>query len=56
MNLALQAGEMQTRYLNLIFHIERGSYASLPALTVVALVVGFVLPMAAILLLGRRVR
>jgi hypothetical protein len=56
LNLALQAGEMLTRYLNLIFHIERGSYANLPALTVVAIVVGFVLPMAAILILGRRVR
>jgi hypothetical protein len=56
LNLALQAGQMFTRYLNLIFHIERGSYANLPALTVVAILVGFVLPMAAILILGRRVR
>ncbi len=56
LNLALQAGEMQTRYLNLIFHIERGSYANLPTLTVVAMTIGFVLPMAAILMLGRRVR
>jgi BT1 family len=56
LNLALQAGEMQTRYLNLIFHIERGSYGNLPALTVVAMTIGFLLPVAVILLLGRRVR
>ena len=56
LNLALQAGEMQTKYLNLIFHIERGAYGNLPALTVVAMTVGFVLPIAAILIFGRRVR
>jgi hypothetical protein len=56
MNLALQAGSLQTKYLNLIFHIERGSYENLPALTVVAMTIGFVLPVAAIAILGRRVR
>jgi BT1 family protein len=56
MNLALQAGVLQTKYLNLLFHVDRGSYGSLPALTVVAMTIGFVLPVAAILLLGRRVR
>jgi hypothetical protein len=56
MNLALQAGTLQTKYLNMIFHIERGSYASLPALTVTALAIGFLMPVAAIALFGRRVR
>jgi hypothetical protein len=56
MNLALQAGSLQTKYLNLIFHIERGAYENLPALTVVAMAIGFALPVAAIVLLGRRVR
>src|SRR5262245_59965724 len=56
MNLALQAGTLQTKYLNMIFHIERGSYANLPALTVTALAVGFILPVAAIALFGRHVR
>jgi hypothetical protein len=56
LNLALQASEMLTKYLNLIFHIERGSYANLPTLTVVAMVIGFVLPVTVILILGRRVR
>ncbi|MBO0763232.1 MAG: hypothetical protein J2P50_01370 [Hyphomicrobiaceae bacterium] len=56
MNLALQAGTLQTKYLNLIFQVDRGSYANLPALTVVALAIGFMLPVAAIALCGRRVR
>jgi hypothetical protein len=56
MNLALQAGALQTKYLNLIFHVERGSYGNLPALTVVAMTVGFALPVAAIAIFGRRVR
>jgi hypothetical protein len=56
MNLALQAGTLQTKYLNLIFHIERGSYENLPALTVTSLVIGLVLPLSAILIFGRRMR
>jgi hypothetical protein len=56
MNLALQAGTLQTKYLNLIFHIERGSYGNLPALTVTAMAIGLVLPLAAIAIFGRRVR
>jgi hypothetical protein len=56
MNLALQAGTLQTKYLNLIFHIERGSYGNLPALTVTAFTIALLLPLAAIAILGRRVR
>jgi MFS family permease len=56
MNLALQAGALQTKYLNLIFQVDRGSYANLPALTVVAMAIGFLLPVLAIALFGRRVR
>ena len=56
MNLALQAGTLQTKYLNLIFHIERGFYGHLPALTVTAMIIGLVLPLAAIAIFGRRVR
>jgi hypothetical protein len=56
MNLALQAGALQTKYLNLIFQVDRGSYGNLPALTVVAMTIGFLLPVAAIALFGRRVR
>ena len=32
MNLALTAGALGTKYLNLIFHVDRGSYGNLPAL------------------------
>jgi MFS family permease len=56
MNLALQAGALLTKYLNLIFQVDRGSYTNLPALTVVAITIGFVLPVAAIAIFGRRVR
>jgi BT1 family len=56
MNLALTAGALGTRYLNLIFPVGRGDYANLPALLIAATVVSFVLPLAAILVFGRRVR
>jgi MFS family permease len=56
MNLALQAGQMLTKYLNMVFHIERGAYASLPALTVTVLAISFLLPVAAIAIFGRRIR
>jgi hypothetical protein len=56
MNLALQASELLTRYLNLIFHVDRGTYGNLPALVVTAMAVGFVLPIAAIAIFGRRIR
>jgi hypothetical protein len=56
MNLALQAGALQTKYLNLLFPIERGAYGNLPALVVTVMTLGLVLPLAAIALFGRRVR
>ncbi len=56
MNLALTAGTLGTRYLNLIFPVDRGDYANLPALLIAATVIGFVLPLSAILVFGRRVR
>jgi BT1 family len=56
MNLALTAGTLGTRYLNLIFPVDRADYVNLPALLIAATVIGFVLPLAAILVFGRRVR
>jgi hypothetical protein len=56
MNLALVAGQLQTKYLNLIFPVGRGDYANLPTLVVAAIVIAFVLPLAAIFAFGRRVR
>jgi hypothetical protein len=55
MNLALVAGELQTKYLNLIFHVDRGAYGQLLDLTLVATAIGIVVPLAAILAFGSRV-
>ncbi len=54
MNVALVAGQLQTKYLNLLFHVDRGSYADLAALTIVAVAIGFVVPVAGILAFGKR--
>jgi hypothetical protein len=55
MNLALVAGELQTKYLNLIFHVDRGAYGQLLDLTLVATAIGIAVPLAAILAFGKRV-
>jgi BT1 family protein len=54
MNVALVAGQLQTKYLNLLFGVDRGSYANLPELVAAALVIGFVVPVAGVLAFGRR--
>lgn len=56
MNLALVAGALQTKYLNLAFPVARGDYANLPAITVTAVLIGLVVPLTAIVLFGRHVR
>jgi hypothetical protein len=56
MNLALVAGNLGTKYLNNIFVVPRGDYTHLPALMVVVMTIGLVVPLAAIMLLGRRLR
>jgi hypothetical protein len=56
MNLALQAGALQTKYLNVVFQIDRGSYGNVPALVVSVMAIGLLLPLAAIAIFGRRVR
>jgi hypothetical protein len=55
MNLALVAGQLQTRYLNEIFVVGRGDYAVLGQLLIAATVLSFAIPIAAIILFGRRV-
>jgi BT1 family len=55
MNLALVAGQLQTKYLNQIFVVGRGDYAELGQLLITATVLGFVIPLAAIIIFGRRV-
>lgn len=54
MNLALAAGALLTKYLNLVFAVNRGDYAHLPLLVVAAVVIGFVVPLATIVAFGRR--
>ncbi len=54
MNLALVAGQLQTKYLNLAFAVDRGQYGELPLLIVTAVLIGFFVPLAVILLFGRR--
>jgi len=56
MNLALQAGNVFSRGLNMAFPVARGDYAQLPELVIAATVVGLVVPLAAIALLGRRLK
>jgi len=55
MNLALVAGQLQTKYLNQIFVVERGAYGELGALLIAATAFAFIIPIAAIALFGRRV-
>jgi hypothetical protein len=55
MNLALVAGQMQTKYLNEVFTVGRGVYDELGVLLVTASVLGFLIPVGAIALFGRRI-
>ena len=55
MNLALVAGQLQTKYLNQLFVVDRGAYDALGVLLIAATTLGFLIPIAAIVLFGRRV-
>jgi hypothetical protein len=55
MNLALVAGQLQTKYLNEIYAVGRGDYDELGELLITVTVLGLVVPLTAILLFGRRV-
>ena len=48
MNLALVAGSLQTKYLNMIFTVGRGDYAQLGALLITATLIGLALPLLAL--------
>ncbi len=56
MNLALVAGQLQTKYLNEIYVVDRGAYEWLPTLVVTSVTVSVAIPLAAILLFGGKVR
>jgi MFS family permease len=54
MNLALVAGQLQTKYLNDVFVVTRGQYTELGPLMIWVVALGFILPVGAIVLFGRR--
>jgi hypothetical protein len=55
MNMALVAGQLQTKYLNQIFVVQRGEYSELGLLLITATAIGLFLPLAAIARFGRTV-
>jgi hypothetical protein len=55
MNLALVAGQLQTKYLNEVFVVGRNNYAELGPLLITVVGIGFLLPVLAIALFGRRI-
>ena len=55
MNLALVAGQLQSKYLNQMFVVARGEYGELGLLLITVTVLGLVVPLTAILVFGRRV-
>jgi hypothetical protein len=56
MNLALVAGQLLTKYLNIVFKVDRGTYDELTALTWTVVILGLAIPLAAILRYGGRIR
>jgi len=56
MNMALVAGQLLTKYLNIIFRVDRGLYDALPALTWSSIILGLVIPLFVILRYGRWIR
>jgi hypothetical protein len=56
MSLAIVASQLLTKYLNLLFPVDRGAYEALPALVSAVIAVAVVLPLAAILGLRRHLR
>jgi hypothetical protein len=55
MNLALVAGQLQTKYLTQIFVVARGHYEQLPPLALTTVILGLVIPIVAIAAFGNRV-
>jgi BT1 family len=55
MNTALVAGQLQTKYLNEVLVVGRGDYAALGPLLIATAAIGLIVPIAAIVLFGRRV-
>jgi hypothetical protein len=55
MNLALVAGQLQTKYLNEVFEVGRANYTELGVLLIAVALLGLFIPLVAIALLGRRI-
>jgi hypothetical protein len=55
MNLALVAGQLGTKYLNIAFSIQRGDYGELGTLMITAAILGLLIPIVAILAFGRKI-
>ena len=56
MSLAIVASQLLTKYLNLLFPVDRGAYEQLPSLVLSVIAIAVVLPLSVILALGRRLR
>ncbi len=54
MNLALVAGSLQTKYLNMLFPVDRGAYGELLPLVATVFAIALIVPLIAILTLGSR--
>ena len=55
MNLALVAGQLQTKYLNQMYAVGRGDYGELGVLLITVTLIGLIVPVTVIAILGRRV-
>ncbi len=55
MNLALVMGQLQTKYLNILFPVQRGDYEALGQLMIASAIIGFLLPLVALAVVGRRI-
>jgi MFS family permease len=56
MNLALVAGQLQTKYLNEVFVVSRGYYDNLPYIVGISIVMGLVLPLLTIWACGGKLQ
>ena len=54
MNLALVAGQLQTKYLNQMYAVGRGDYGELGVLLITVTIIGLAVPLTAIMIFGRR--
>jgi hypothetical protein len=54
MSLAIVASQLLTKYLNLLFPIDRGAYQELPSLVLAVIAIAVVLPLSVILAVRRR--